>query len=88
MQVGAAVEPPHLEGVTALVVVLADMQGHVEVLDAMEQEPEGEPAILDRLARVLQGHPELVDLVHDTTLLRDVPGELRVVSGLVQGTST
>ena len=54
MHVGPAVEEPDLGPVPSLVAVVADVHRHVEILDAMDEEPQGESAILDGLARVLQ----------------------------------
>ena len=48
MEIRAPVETPDLEIVPALVVVLADMQQHVEVLDEVHQESERLATLLDR----------------------------------------
>ena len=79
-----SVEEPNLSPIPSLVAVVADMTRLVHVLDAMDEEPQGEPAILDGLALVFKGHPELVDLVDHAALGRDVAGELGVVAGLVE----
>ena len=68
MHVGPTVEEPYLGPVSSLVAVVADVHRHVHILDAMNQEPQGETAILDGLARVLQRQLELVDLVDDASL--------------------
>jgi hypothetical protein len=54
------------------------------MLDAMDEEPKGESAILDGLARVLQGPSELLDLVHDATLRGVVARKLGIASRLIQ----
>ena len=67
------------------IVVVADVHRHVHVLDAVNEEPQGEPAIVDRFALVLQGRPELVDLVDHAALLRIVCRPLGVVRGFIEG---
>ena len=41
MEVRATVEESNLEGVPALVVVLADVERHVQVFDQVDEEPQG-----------------------------------------------
>jgi hypothetical protein len=69
MHVRATVEPSQLRVVPPSVVIVADMQGPVEVFDAVEQEPQGEPTSLYRVALVLHDQPKLVDLVRDAAML-------------------
>jgi hypothetical protein len=61
------------------------MAGPVHIFDTVNQEPQGKPPILDRLAFVLDDESELVDLVDHAAHLRIVAGELGVVLGLVEG---
>jgi hypothetical protein len=58
--------------VAAFVVVVADVAGLMKVLDAVEQEPQGEPTLLDRLALIADDLGKLVDLVDYATVLRIV----------------
>jgi hypothetical protein len=88
MHVRAALEEPDLRRVPALVPVVADVQGHMEVLDQVDEEPQGEPPFFDQLRRVLQGRLHLVDLLDDAALRRDVARELRAYFGSSSGTST
>jgi hypothetical protein len=72
VQVRTTIEAPHLGIVPISVVVVADMTWLMHILDEMDQEPQGEPPILDRLALVLQRRPEPVDLVDHAAVLRFV----------------
>jgi hypothetical protein len=65
------------------VVIVADMTWLMQVLDAVEQEPQREPSLLDRLGLVADHLPELVDLVHDTAVFRVIGGPLRIVLRLI-----
>ena len=71
MHVRPAIEEPNLGVVATTIVVVADVHRHVHVLDAVNEEPQGEPTILDRLGLVLEGRPELVDLVDDAAVSSD-----------------
>ena len=63
VQVAAPVEEPHLELVTALVVVLAHVHRHVEVFDQVHEEPEGKNSRSSTVFRaVLEDHLQLADL--------------------------
>jgi hypothetical protein len=72
VHVGAAIEGPNLSAVAATVVIVPHVHRHVHVLDGVNEEPQGEPTILDGLGFVLQSCPELVDLVDDATVFRIV----------------
>ncbi len=84
MHVRAAIEPANLGLVPTFVVIVAHVAGLVQVLDAVEQEPQREPTLLDRLALIFHDEPKLVDLVHHATLRGNVATELGVVLGLIQ----
>ena len=73
VQVRSAIEPSHLRVIPPSVVIVADVQGLVEVADKVNDEAKGEASLLDRLARVLQDRSELGDLVHDEAFLRIIP---------------
>jgi hypothetical protein len=76
VHVRAFVEESDLGLVAALVVVVADVAGSVQILDAVDQEPQSEPPILDRLALVPERQPELVDLSTTQPLLEVSPENL------------
>ncbi len=84
MHVRSPVVEPHLGSVPSLVVVVAHMEGHVQTLDEVDQEPKSETSILDRPGWIFQRCLKLMDLVHDATLLGHVSREPGIVTGLVQ----
>ncbi len=84
VKVATAGEPADLEVVPALVVVLADVQGHVEILDQVDEEPQGLTPLLDRAGSILEHHLQLPDLRDGEALPGLVPGEPVVVSGLIE----
>ena len=65
MHVGPSVEESNLSSIAALVAVVADVARLVHVLDAVDEESQGETAILDRRARVLRA--TLNSLILSTT---------------------
>jgi hypothetical protein len=85
MHISATVIETHSGPVPSLDAVVSGVHRHVEILYAMDEEPKGEPSILFQLGWVLERGSKLVDLVHNASPGRDVAGELRIVSGLVQG---
>jgi hypothetical protein len=47
VHVGPSIEEPDLGAIPSLVAVVADMTWLVHILKAMDEEPQGEPAVLD-----------------------------------------
>ena len=69
MHVGALVEELNLGVVPPSVVVVPDVQRHMQVFDQVDEESECKASLRDRTVRVLENRPELPDLGHDVTLL-------------------
>jgi hypothetical protein len=84
VHVATTIKTSDLRLISALVMVVADVTRLVHVFDAVDQKPQCETAILDRLGLVLDDEPELVDLVDYAAVLRIVRRPLSIVVGLVQ----
>ena len=83
VKVATAGEPADLEVVPALVVVLADVQGHVEILDQVDGEPQGLTPLLDRAGSILKHHLQL-RILGTVKPSRARPRRTVVVSGLIE----
>ena len=84
MHVGPLAEELDLGVIAPPVVVVADVQRHVQVLDQVDQEPQRDPTLLERPAAILEDGPELADLRHDVPLLGCIAGESIAVAVLVE----
>ena len=60
----------------------------VHILDAMDEEPQGEAAIVDGFALVLERQPELIDLVTTQPFVETLPENRESYRGSSSGTST
>jgi hypothetical protein len=84
VHVHSAIEGSNLGVVSAAIVVIANVHRHMHVLDAVDEESQGEPPVLSRLGRVFQDGPELVDLVDNATVLRVNCRPLGVIARFVE----
>jgi hypothetical protein len=74
--------------VATIVLAVANMAGLVRLLNAVQQEPQCKPSLLDRPALVLHYQSELVDFIDLAAVLRIVGRPLSIAGGFIQGTST
>ena len=80
----ASVAVSHRREWKSNIAVVADVQGLMKVAYQVDDEPQGDAALLDRPGRVPEDVEELSQLVHDASLPGVRSGEPRVVSGLIE----